>query len=118
MHGLKPSRLKLLFVCSRNRCRSLTAEKIVAGLPGYDARSAGTQPQARIVVTGGMIGWADLVFVMEKSHLAHLRRKFAGALDGKEVVTLHIPDDFEFMQPELVDELKGRLGGWITWPDL
>jgi pimeloyl-ACP methyl ester carboxylesterase len=33
---------------------------MMAGLPGYDVRSAGTQPQARIVVTEGMIGWAKL----------------------------------------------------------
>jgi predicted protein tyrosine phosphatase len=114
----KPLALKMLFVCSRNRRRSLTAEKMMAGVPGYDARSAGTQPQARIVVTEGMIGWADLIFVMEKSHLADLRRKFPEAMAGKEVVTLLIPDDFEFMQPELVEELTGRLSEWVAWPEL
>ena len=34
---------KLLFICSRNRMRSLTAEKIFSGIPGYKVRSAGTQ---------------------------------------------------------------------------
>jgi predicted protein tyrosine phosphatase len=111
-----PAAVKMLFVCSRNRRRSLTAEKIMARLPGYDVRSAGTQPQARIVVTEGMIGWADVIFVMEKSHLNHLRLKFPEAMAGKEVVTLLIPDDFEFMQPELMDELRGRLGEWVAWP--
>src|SRR5687767_4676396 len=48
---------KLLFICSRNRIRSLTAEKLVEGEPAYEARSAGTQPSARIVVTEGHIGW-------------------------------------------------------------
>jgi len=60
---------KLLFVCSRNRFRSLTAEALLSGVPGYEVRSAGTQPDARIVVTAGHIGWADTIFVMEKSHL-------------------------------------------------
>ena len=52
------------------------------GLPGYEARSVGTQPEARIVVTEGHIGWADIIFVMEKSHLNRLWRKFPEALDG------------------------------------
>jgi len=93
----------------------LTAEKLMAGLPGYDVRSAGTQPQARIVATEGMIGWADVIFVMEKSHLGQLRRRFPEAMAGKRVVILLIPDDFEFMQPELVEELKARLCDWVDW---
>jgi predicted protein tyrosine phosphatase len=107
--GPRSHATKLLFVCSRNRKRSLTAEKLMEGVPGYDARSAGTQPGARIVVTAGHIGWADIVFAMEKSHLAKLRARFPEALDGRQVVVLHIRDDYEFMQPELVDELRSRL---------
>ncbi len=100
---------KLLFVCSRNRIRSLTAERLFEGRAGYQARSAGTQPDARIVVTAGHIGWADIIFCMEKSHLARLRRKFPEALRDKEVVCLHIPDEYDFMQIELVDELRTKL---------
>ena len=54
--------MKLLFVCSRNRRRSLTAEKIFDSSPLHQARSAGTQPDARIVITEGQIGWADIIF--------------------------------------------------------
>ena len=86
------------------------------GVPGYEARSAGTQPGARIVVTEGHIGWADIVFVMEKSHLAKLRARFPEALDGKRVVTLALPDDYEFMQPELLDELRAKLAQHIEFP--
>jgi predicted protein tyrosine phosphatase len=75
--------VKLLFICSRNRLRSLTAEKMFEGMTGYQARSAGTQPEARILVTAGHLGWADLIFVMEKSHLQRLQQKFPEALVGK-----------------------------------
>ena len=85
------------------------------GMPGYQARSAGTQPDARVVVTEGHIGWADIIFVMEKSHLNRLHRKFPGALDGKHVVTLHISDDYTFMQPELIDELKAKLAEFVNF---
>jgi len=59
--------MKLLFLCSQNKKRSLTAEKIFDGLNGYAVRSAGTENNARIKVTPGMIGWADKVYCMEKS---------------------------------------------------
>ena len=100
---------KLLFVCSRNRMRSLTAEKIFSGIPGYEVRSAGTQPQARVVITEGHIGWADIIFVMEKAHLNRLRQDFPGALDGKRVIALHILDEYQFMQPELIEELETQV---------
>ena len=86
-------------------------------VPGCEARSAGTQPGARIVVTEGHIGWADVIFVMEKSHLAKIRARFPEALAGKKVVTLHIPDDYDFMQPELVDELRARLAPHVELPE-
>lgn len=108
---------KLLFVCSRNKLRSLTSEKLFEGFPGYQARSVGTQPDARIVITEGHIGWADLIFVMEKSHLSRIRRKFPEALQGKRVFTLGIPDEYEYMQPELLDELRGKLGPYVMLPD-
>ena len=85
------------------------------GLPGYEARSAGTQPEARIVVTEGHIGWADMIFVMEKSHLHRLRLKFPAALAGKRVVALHIRDDYEFMHPDLLDELRAKLSPFIDF---
>jgi predicted protein tyrosine phosphatase len=107
---------KLLFVCSRNRLRSLTAEKLFEGFPLYQVRSAGTQPDARIVITEGHLGWADLIFLMEKAHLQRIRRKFPQALANKRVITLHIQDDYEFMQPELLDELRGKLGPYVTLP--
>ena len=105
----QPHPLKLLFICSRNRIRSLTAERIFGGLAGLQVRSAGTQPNARVVVTEGHLGWADIIFLMEKFHLNRLRQKFPEALEGRRIVTLHIPDDYQFMQPELIDELDAKV---------
>jgi predicted protein tyrosine phosphatase len=105
---------KLLFICSRNRIRSLTAEKLIEGLPGYEARSAGTQPSARIAVTSGLIRWADRIFCMEKSHLQKIRVRFRDELEGKQVITLHIRDEYAFMAEDLLDELKAKLAGHLT----
>jgi predicted protein tyrosine phosphatase len=99
----------VLFICSRNRWRSLTAEKIFDRVNGVRARSAGTEPGARIKVTAGHLSWADLIFVMEKKHLRRLQDKFPEDIAGKKVVCLQIADDYEFMQPELVDLLEAAV---------
>jgi predicted protein tyrosine phosphatase len=108
---------KLLFICSRNEIRSLTAERMFDGSLRFQARSAGTQPQARVRVTERLIGWADVVFAMEKSHVAKLRERFPEALASKRLVCLRIPDDYAFMQPELVEALTAALSGELDgWP--
>jgi predicted protein tyrosine phosphatase len=108
---------KLLFVCSQNKLRSLTAEKLFEGSPHYQVRSVGTQPDARVVVTEGHLGWADIIFCMEKSHVNRLHRKFKETLRGKRVICLHIPDEFEFMDPFLVDEFRAKLPPYVTLPE-
>jgi predicted protein tyrosine phosphatase len=100
---------KILFICSRNRWRSLTAEKIFDGVNGIVARSAGTEPAARIRVTRGHVLWADLIFGMEKKHIRRLQEKFPEEIAGRDLICLHIPDEYEFMQPELIDLLESSV---------
>lgn len=116
MTGRDSQPLKLLFVCSRNRRRSLTAEKHFHERTGWEVRSAGTQPGARVPLTAGLIGWADVIFFMERSHLNRARERYAGELEDRELHVLHIPDDYEFMQEELLDELHIKLDGWLEPP--
>jgi len=54
--------IKILFVCSRNKWRSLTAEKIFHGFNGYEVRSAGTEENARIKVTKYSKGFEVNIF--------------------------------------------------------
>ena len=107
---------RVLFVCSRNRIRSLTAERMFAGVPGYDVRSAGTEPGARVRVTPGLIGWAEAIFVMEPAHRRILQEKFADELVGRWLVVLHVPDEFEYLDDELLEVLRGTLGPWLELP--
>lgn len=106
-------KIKILFICSRNRWRSLTAEKIFHGVNGHDVRSAGTENNARIKVTSGHIGWADLIFVMEKKHLRRIQEKFGDMLGNKKLAVLDIPDDYTFMDEELIEVLKSRVSEYI-----
>ncbi|MGC5325464.1 low molecular weight protein tyrosine phosphatase family protein [Brevibacillus sp. SYSU BS000544] len=109
--------MKILFICSKNKWRSPTAEKIFHRFNNYDVRSAGTEDGARIKVTSGHIGWADLIFVMEKKHLRRLKDKFGQILFDKKVINLDIPDDYQYMDDELIEILKVRVGDYIDVPD-
>jgi predicted protein tyrosine phosphatase len=96
----------LLFVCSRNQWRSPTGEAIWRRRPGFDARSAGTSPNARKTIGPADIRWADVIFVMERKHEHRLRAEYARLLEHKQLHVLDIPDDYRFMDPELVDMLE------------
>jgi predicted protein tyrosine phosphatase len=102
-------RIKILFVCSRNRRRSLTAETIFKGEPAWDVRSAGTEESARIKVTAGHLGWADVIVVMEKRHQERLRQKFPVEFAGKSCVCLFVSDDYEFMDARLIEILRQKM---------
>lgn len=109
--------IKILFICSRNKWRSLTAEKIFSELTEYQVKSAGTEEGARIRVNQGHIGWADYIFVMEKKHIRRIREKFNQELSGKQVICLDIPDEYKFMDEELIEILKGRVSEHIEIPE-
>lgn len=96
----------LLFICSRNQWRSPTAEAIWRKDAFFQVRSAGTSPNARKTVSPADIRWADVVFVMENKHKNRLTSKFARMLEHKPLFVLDIPDDYKYMDEELVTELK------------
>ena len=108
---------KLLFICSRNKSRSYTAEKMYEKMDQYQVRSRGTENGSRIKVTEGDIGWADIIFVMENRHSYRLRKKFSDAIQGKRPVTLFIKDIYDPMDPELIKKLKEKLAPHIAVPD-
>lgn len=99
--------MNVLFICSQNKRRSLTAEKIFDGVDGHNVRSAGTENNSRVKVTSGMIGWADMIFCFEKKHLRRLKAKYTSEIAVKRIVTLNIPDDYSYMDEELQDLLRG-----------
>lgn len=103
----------LLFLCSRNKLRSPTAEAAFRDRPGIETDSAGLSPDAEVPLSPEQIEWADLILVMEKVHRARLNRKFGKHLAGKRVVVLEIPDNYAFMDPELVRLLEARCAPYL-----
>ncbi|WP_259185549.1 low molecular weight protein tyrosine phosphatase family protein [Rhizobium sp. BK176] len=101
--------LNVLFVCSQNKLRSPTAEQVFSTWEGLEVLSAGTNNDACTPLDRELVQWADVVMVMEREHRSKLQRKFRSALGGRRVICLDIPDDYEFMQPELISLLEAKV---------
>ena|SRR5580704_109330 len=99
----------ILFICGRNQARSPTAEQVFADYAGIEVASAGTSRGADVPVTAELLEWADIVFVMENNQRAKLAAQFRSALRNAKVVCLGIPDEYGFMDPELVSLLKSKV---------
>jgi predicted protein tyrosine phosphatase len=102
-------RTNALFVCSLGRMRSLTAEHVFATREDLYVAAAGVNAEAENPVTAELLQWADIVFVMEDVHRNKLAAKFADALRGRQIISLGIPDRYEYMDPQLVRLLKTKV---------
>jgi predicted protein tyrosine phosphatase len=100
--------MRILFVCTANRERSPTAEMVFRDVPGWEVKSAGTNPDATERVTQGLIDWADRIVVMESRHLERLvevdRQSF------RKTLVLGIEDIYYRCSPLLVGLLINRIG--------
>ena len=106
--------MRILFICSRNQWRSPTAERVWRRHPGLNVRSGGTSPNARHTVSADDIQWADVIFVMEHKHKSRLAAEFTGWLTHKPVHVLDIPDEYKYMDPELVELLEQSVGSLLN----
>ncbi len=102
-----------LFICSRNRLRSPTAEQVFATWPGVETDSAGLDNDAIVQLSPEQIEWADIVFVMEPAHRSRLNKRFRRHLNGKRVICLGIPDQYQLMAPELMARLETTAGRFL-----
>ena len=103
----------ILFICSRNQWRSPTAEGLYRNAEGLSVRSAGTSASARRKVSLADISWADKVFVMENKHKKRLLERFEKSLKHKELYVLDIPDDYQYMDPELIELLRITIDSYL-----
>ncbi|QDT12738.1 low molecular weight protein tyrosine phosphatase family protein [Planctomycetes bacterium K23_9] len=101
--------MNALFVCSRNQWRSPTAEEIYKQRDGINARSRGTNRSARRKVTLQDIQWAERIFVMESQHKQRLLANFRLAISPHGIHVLDIPDQYLFMDPELVAMIQSAV---------
>ena len=101
---------RVLFICGKGRQRSPTAEHIFANRDGWETDCAGLSADADILVSSEQIEWATHIAVMEMRQVGRLKKAFPKLVAGKKIISLDVPDDFEFMQAELVELLQNRIG--------
>ncbi len=106
----KNDQTNVLFVCSRNQWRSPTAEQIWRKHPTLSVRSGGTSLNARHPVSENDVSWADVIFVMEEKHKSRLVAQYRRLLENKPIHVLDIPDDYKYMDAELVALLTQSVG--------
>lgn len=105
--------MNILFVCSRNKWRSATAETIYQNHAFHQVKSAGTAASARIKLNAKLIDWADVIFVMEKKHKQIMHERFSYALNCKEIVVLAIPDEYQYMDEDLIAEIHSKVDAYL-----
>jgi protein-tyrosine phosphatase len=104
----KSERPNILVICGRNKRRSRTAEHLFKNDARFNIRSAGLSPKSDRKISETDLNWANLVLVMEKNQ----RSKIKELYPHKTIQTLEIldiPDDYEFMDTELVEMLNEKI---------
>ena len=106
--------MNVLFVCTLNKARSVTAERMYRRAPGISVRSAGISDRAAHQVVEADLIWADRVIVFESEHERWIRKIFAG--DLPEIVDVGNPDDYLADDSELIAELTEALSPVLGRP--
>jgi len=105
--------MRVLFVCSKNKWRSPTAESIFSEEPGIDCMSAGLNHDSDNPLTAELVDWAEIIFVMETGQKTKLQARYKEQLAGARVVCLGIPDKYPFMDPALIKLLRTKVTPYL-----
>ena len=97
--------MKILFICNQNENRSKTAEELFK--TRFKTRSAGLFNENP--VTSKELNWADIVVVMDDFQRSEIAKRFPKDYLKKRILSLNVPDNYYYKQPELVDVLKSRM---------
>lgn len=101
-------RPNILVICGRNKKRSRTAEHIFKNDSRFNVRSAGLSPKSERKISEKDLHWADLVLVMETGQRSKIWNLYRH-LELPPVEVLNIPDDYDFMNEELIEMLTDRI---------
>jgi predicted protein tyrosine phosphatase len=110
-------KLHVLFVCTQNKVRSLTAEHLYQQRQDLAVRSCGTAPFAKNQLTDEIMNWAEMVFIFDDSQQEVLEQKFGKDVLGKEVVKLGVEDVYQYKSENLVNKLIAKIEPFLGRPN-
>tara|TARA_Y100000310_G_scaffold310646_1_gene356099 strand:- start:921 stop:1193 length:273 start_codon:yes stop_codon:yes gene_type:complete len=73
----------------------------------FNTKSAGLY--ARKPLTKEEVSWADTLIVMEDEQRSEIAKRFPKAYMQKRILSLEIPDIYNYGDPKLAKELKTKL---------
>ena len=97
--------MKVLFICNQNLNRSKTAEEIFKDR--FETKSAGLYNERP--VDEKQLSWAELVVVMEDAQRAEIARRFPKLYMKKKIISLDIPDVYNYNNPKLINILESKI---------
>lgn len=104
----KGMKKKILFICTANKMRSATAHELYKDDKRFLVSSAGTDSEASNPINENILEWADSILVMEKHHRNFIRKKFPSIYNSKKIACMYIPDEYDFMDEDLIAILTDR----------
>lgn len=102
------NRPNILVVCGRNKRRSRTAEHLFKNDARFAIRSARLSPKSDRKISEADLNWANLVLVMETKQKRKLKEMYPHQ-DMPTIEVLNIPDNYEFMDKELVEIVTEKM---------
>jgi len=102
----------ILVVCGRNKKRSKTAEYIFRNDNRINIRSVGLSKTSERKINIKDIEWANLILAMENKHKLRIADTF-GEINIPKIIVLNIPDQYEYLDPELVAILTVKINDII-----
>lgn len=109
---VKSKKPNILVVCGRNKVRSKTAQYIFRNDQRFNIRSVGLSSKSNRTINNNDIIWANLIFVMDHGQRARLSAFFR-ELQIPPIEILHIEDKYEYLQPELIEQLTFRINSTL-----
>ncbi len=106
------SRPNILVVCGKNKKRSRTAESIFKNDQRFSIKSAGVSPKSERKLSEKDLLWANIVFVMETNHRSKIQELYAH-LELPKIEVMNIPDEYEFMDEELIELLSEKINFYL-----
>lgn len=102
-------RKRVLCVCSAGLLRSPTMAWVLSNEPyGYNTRAAGIATEyALIPVDKVLLTWAQEIVCAEEWQAREVQKQL-GEHSGKPVISLDLPDQFEYRNDQLVALIKER----------
>jgi predicted protein tyrosine phosphatase len=102
---------RVLCVCSAGLLRSPSVAAVMAARGCYNTRAAGLEKDfALIPVDDVLLEWADSVVVMDFTQAERISEVFDGP-----IYNFSLPDEYEYMHPDLVSLIEQRIQFMEQW---